>query len=172
MTLSETFLPIKDYPKYAVSNKGRVKSFWKRRSKVIILSPFITNAGYPTVLLTNDVGRKHKTIHSLVLKTFKGEHPGLDCNHIDGDKMNNSLENLEWCTRSENVQHAYDIGLAHAVEHDCVAVEQLTKDGQFIAYFRSKNEALRQTKVYNITKVCRGERKTAGGFKWRYVDVT
>lgn len=66
-----------------------------------------------TVRYTNTfVGGKSRAVHRLIVETWLGEIPkGMQVNHIDGNRQNNSVRNLEICTPSENVQHAFDIGL-------------------------------------------------------------
>jgi hypothetical protein len=68
--------------------------------------------GYKTITLHNEQYCKVKKVHRLVLQSF---HPcevdGMDVNHISGVKDDNRLANLEWATRSENLKHAYRIGL-------------------------------------------------------------
>ena len=65
-----------------------------------------------------DGSKTNQLVHRLVLLAFIGEHPeGKNIvNHKDGDKTNNSLENLEWVTSQENTQHAVDTGLLHSSE--------------------------------------------------------
>lgn len=104
---------------YQVSNFGRVKSLpkewitgWnnvKRKHDGFILKPSKHN-GYLSVTLSKDNKSKYKSVHRLVLQAFKGDSD-LDCNHKDGNKSNNYLNNLEYCTESENAIHAYKIGL-------------------------------------------------------------
>lgn len=93
---------------YEVSSVGRVRNVWT--GKVLKLT---TNAkGYKTVSLS--IGGKSYTrrVNRLVAESFtEGDHTGLDVNHIDGDKANNRLDNLEFCTRKENVEHALEHGL-------------------------------------------------------------
>lgn len=95
---------------YQVSSLGRVKSFhsW-RGKKERIINPFPNRDGYRKVdLRTSDGKRKTKSVHTLVLEAFAGEQPPeMQCNHKDGIKSNNRLENLEYCTRCENVLHTY-----------------------------------------------------------------
>ena len=97
---------------YEVSNYGRVKSF-KRYKKGKILEPGKDSNGYLQVNLYNNKKPHPKSIHRLVLEAFK---PNKDLtktegNHLDGNKKNNYVGNLEWCTHSENLKHAYKLGL-------------------------------------------------------------
>lgn len=93
---------------YEVSNTGLV---WTRHRNAV-LSPGWQTGGYFFVGLRRD-GRSHnRKVHALVAEAFIGPRPcGLDVNHIDGDKRNNRVENLEYVTRQENVRHAFELGL-------------------------------------------------------------
>ena len=92
---------------YQISTFGRVKSFY--RGKQRILAPFIDKDGYFQIALGR--GKKFK-IHRLVATAFipnPDDKPQI--NHIDGNKMNNHVNNLEWCTNRENQNHALQTGL-------------------------------------------------------------
>lgn len=104
---------------YEVSNDGKIKSL-KRKVKCRnglrsvnerILKPKISHGGYLNVQLKNK--GKFYSIHTLVLISFFGNKPdpSFVCNHKDGNKLNNNIENLEWVTRSENQLHAFRTGL-------------------------------------------------------------
>lgn len=114
---------------YQVSNFGRIKSlgrFLKRGESKIFVDEFImsggsTPIGYKTVNLTKNKVRKAFSVHRLVAKAFIPNPEGKpEVNHIDGDKLNNNYTNLEWCTRRENLQHAYDTGLVNQQGSDSV----------------------------------------------------
>jgi hypothetical protein len=93
---------------YAIGDNGDVVSLlthWRP------LKPFLTG-GYLKV----EIEKRQLAVHHLVLETFERSRPeGLVANHIDGNKLNNSLSNLEWVTASYNTQHAFDNGLATTV---------------------------------------------------------
>lgn len=99
---------------YSVSNEGRVASRkggrWKKGGWRV-LRPGLMSVGYLSVNLC--VGEKPRTftIHRLVAEAFLGSPPSPlhQINHIDGVKVNNRIENLEWCTPRENSQHTYDV---------------------------------------------------------------
>lgn len=95
------------YPDYKVSKEGQVYSI----RKGIYLKPSLDGAGYLKVSLYGT----SRNIHRLVAEVFipNPEHK-LYVNHKDGDKLNNHVDNLEWCTPSENNQHAQDKGLNRA----------------------------------------------------------
>jgi hypothetical protein len=104
---------------YQVSSLGRIKSVdkvcGKRRgivkSKMIAIQD--NGNGYFNAALYSNGKMKRIYVHRLVADAFLGKENGKEyVNHIDGNKSNNSLSNLEWCTRSENMKHAYDNGLA------------------------------------------------------------
>ena len=107
----EVWAVIDGFTRYEVSTRGRVRV----RATGHILSPDINNTGYPTVRLLADGTNKktHLNIHRIEAFAFL---PNIsECvNHIDGNKENNHISNLEWCTYSRNNQHAYDMGLKHA----------------------------------------------------------
>lgn len=93
--------------KYQVSNFGRVKN-----SNGHILSHGRKNNGYYHVGLSINGSIKYKLVHRLVAEAFiDNPHNHLCVNHIDGDKTNNNVNNLEWCTCKYNIRHAYSNGL-------------------------------------------------------------
>jgi hypothetical protein len=107
----ENFREIRDYEGlYQVNSIGQVKSLNKLKGR--ILRPDIRN-GYYSVVLSKENKLMHKNIHRLVAETFLPNPNNLpQVNHIDGDKLNNHISNLEFCTPSENGLHAYRIGLS------------------------------------------------------------
>jgi len=108
----ERWKQIKDYPDYFVSSYGRIKSHrWGNRKAV--LKPMKHSNGYSCIYLYKD-GEKRKSfkIHRLVAIAFIENKENKECvNHMDGNKKNNNVKNLEWATKSENLKHAYRKGL-------------------------------------------------------------
>lgn len=99
---------IPNFPEYFITMDGEIFSCITNRW----LKPLDNGRGYKQVSLRKN-NKSFKTyIHRLVLKTYKGISD-LDCNHINGDKANNSIENLEYCTRKRNIQHAIKHGLRY-----------------------------------------------------------
>lgn len=101
-------------PNYAVSTHGRVsrvKDSITHKARRRALKPGLSN-GYLFVNLCDGKGnRRNDSIALLVLEAFVGPRPlGLVINHLDFNKENNRVDNLEWTTQSRNVQHAYDAG--------------------------------------------------------------
>ena len=105
---------------YSVSNLGNVKANERdvetktgiRHYKEKILKPEITRDGHLRVVLCEAGKSKRVLVHRLVAQAFIDNPYNLpQVNHIDGDKSNNSIDNLEWCTREDNIKHAYKIGL-------------------------------------------------------------
>lgn len=95
-------------PGYDVSTKGRVKNNKTGR----IMKTQVNDNGYEVLQLHHNKHYSSERVHRLVAETFiEGGSPDLDVNHIDGDKLNNNVENLEWCTRKENIHHAFENGL-------------------------------------------------------------
>lgn len=100
---------------YMISNKGRVKSMHTRLSDVekigIILTP-VKRGGYDRVSLQKKGAIKWKAVHRLIMTAFVPNPNNLPIiNHINGIRDDNSLTNLEWCTQSRNVSHAFETGL-------------------------------------------------------------
>ena len=101
-------LEMLEYPHYAVTREGRVYSLYSKK----FLSENKINAGYKAATLCDNGFRKEELVHRLVAKAFIPNPLNLPCvNHIDGDKLNNNVSNLEWCTHQENTQHAMETGL-------------------------------------------------------------
>ena len=109
--MQEIWKDIKGYEgKYQVSNSGNVRATnYNNTKKVKILKQYIRNK-YLSVRLCKNGKGKHLKVNRLVAESFI-KKPELEVNHIDGNKYNNKVENLEWCTKKENIQHAIEIGL-------------------------------------------------------------
>lgn len=106
----EVWKPVDGYEDYHVSNYGRVKSF--KRKKPRILKPALTNKGYLYVALSLDGKQKHFLVHVLVARAFIPNPDNKpEVNHRIGWKLNCYVGNLEWATHEENMEHAVDTGL-------------------------------------------------------------
>ena len=128
--------------------------------------------GYLYVCLQKEHTTKLCRINRLVAQTFISNPDNKEqVNHIDGNKENNIVTNLEWVSQSENMQHAYKTGLL-TKESQEKAVD-VYKDGEKITTFKSIMEAERILNIpnTNIVKVCKGKRHTAGGYTFRYAET-
>lgn len=108
--------------RYSISTSGRV---WSHLSNKY-LSTTIINSGYQSLSLSNI---KERLVHRLVALTYLGESKQKTVNHIDGDKLNNNISNLEYCTYSENERHAYSLGLKKR-KYDKSLIKQLYLSGK------------------------------------------
>jgi len=110
----EIWKSVKGYEgSYEISSWGRVKSLkrpWRHEDKIMKISQ--DGWGYYFVRLSKNCKPKNRKIHSLVALHFIGERTADTINHIDGDKSNNTPGNLEYCSQSENIKHAFKLGLS------------------------------------------------------------
>ena len=173
--------------RYQVSESGQVRSVdWvvinKRGIKQVfkgkMLKPTVNALGYYTVTLTKDGRGKPVLLHRIIAKAFIPNPLGYnEINHIDENKLNNSIGNLEWCTHLHNVRHGTAIERASLRKINNPAtsniVAQISNNGAIVAYYPSVREASRVVGIHpnSIIRCCRGERKTTGGFHWRYVKM-
>lgn len=96
---------------YEVSTQGEIRN----RATLRILKPRLDRAGYSLVTLCAHKTRKEMLVHRVVALAFLEVKEGKSCvNHKNGDKKNNTVDNLEWCSHKENTQHAYKQGLLTA----------------------------------------------------------
>jgi hypothetical protein len=157
------------YDKYIVFNDGRVYSIGKAQ----YLKPQKnkqTGYLYYDLRVRDRVNKKVLSgklcnVHRLVAETFiPNPLNKKQVNHIDGNKENNFITNLEWATSFNNVMHSY-----HMLPHNgLVPVAQLTLEGVLIKEFISQTDAALHTGVdfRYISLAVAGKQKTAGGFKW------
>jgi hypothetical protein len=186
-TKNEIWKPIKDYEGlYEVSNYGRVRSvdhveyiphprnplyIQKRKIYGRIKKLRHHKAGYwITDLYKENIGTT-KTVHRLVAEAFiPNPQNKPEVNHIDENKENSRVENLEWCSRVENVRHG--TALTRMGRGHWTPVIQMTKDGTFVKRWDCMQEAADKLGLHmtHISAVCRGRSKSHGGFLWRYPD--
>lgn len=198
----------KDIPNYEglyqASNFGRIKSLERiviRKDgkpyfqKEHIMKEYLRKNGYLYVALSKNGISKCKNIHRIIGETFLNWHnykftqkeinikyheQQLEINHKNSNKLDNNVDNLEWCSRSYNLQEAFRLNLNHPpakgkfgkYNFKSKKVLQKSKNGNIIKIWDSISEAQNQLKISNISKCCknRGYCKTAGGFRWEYVN--
>lgn len=138
--------PIEGYENlYWVDNQGNVYNARKK------LKTYFTRTGYECLKLTKDGVRTHPSVHRLVAEAFiPNPHNKSEVNHIDGDKSNNRVSNLEWVTSSENKIHARDTGLK--VYNNPSLGLKIGKGSQYrnVTYDKSRNKwiaSIRHNKV-------------------------
>lgn len=156
------------YGNYEVSNMERLRhSELKKICKLFINQ---TNGYY---FRSNHVGKnKRKTvaIHRLVAETFLSNPDDLpQINHKNGNKLDNRVDNLEWCTETYNVHHALTTGLSNHKTR----VYQFTYNGVLMKEWESIIEAseLLGISKSGISDCCAGRQITAGGFRWSYKNT-
>ena len=147
---------------YQVSNLGRVKSTKRKEEKILKLKA--DKSGYMRVHLRVDNMDVFESVHRLVAKAFVLNSEGKnEVNHINGIKTDNRAENLEWCTRTENLIHAYKTNLRkNAREVYCLELDRKF----YSTRVASKELNLKHGHIINC---CQGKQKTTGGYHWQYV---
>lgn len=156
---------------YQVSNTGLVRN--KLTGHILTLRE--DNKGYLRVRLSLHDKKATAKVHRLVAIAFIPNPYGKpQVNHIDTDKHNNNVQNLEWVTNGENQIHAYKTGLNYVTgragrKKKSVCKIQLST-GDVIQTYKSISDAGKENCLHssNIQKVLKGERKSTGGFGWRY----
>lgn len=152
---------------YLISEDGQV---WSIRSEKF-LKPRIDRYGYEAVVLSVCGIPHYKTVHRLVAQAFIPNPNNLPTvNHINEDKRDNRVANLEWMSVADNDN--YGIRNEKMANTKCLSpVEQVFTDGTSKRYKGVKDAAM-QTGINRccIAKCCKNLRKTAGGYKWRYAN--
>lgn len=156
--------------KYQVSNLGRVRSL--HYGKVKQLSLCKNSDGYLVVSLWDKMKRKQYLVHRLVAEAFipnPNNYPQI--NHINEDKTDNSVTNLEWCDCKYNVNYGtHNQRMFDNMPKHCVVKYDL--EGNYIAEYQSIKMAARENNISssNISQCCNGKRKTAGKCIWKYKE--
>ena len=152
-------------------NNAYKKIYYKER----ILKQHLNHKGYLQIRLCKNAIQKTHKVHRLVAKAFIHNPKNKpQVNHIDGNKRNNKLNNLEWCTNGENQKHAFKLGLniprRGAEQYNARAIIQYDLNGNKIKEWDSIADAVRGLNLQNanIIKCCKGKRKQTGGYTFRY----
>ena len=188
--MQEIWKDIKGYEGlYQISNLGNVKSLKRNRfnyrlqrmiivNKEKLLKQSFDGKKYLFVTLQKHKSRKNYRIHRLVAESFIPNPNNLpQVNHIDGNKTNNCVSNLEWCDGSYNVKESFRLGLSKkgAVHPNSKKVLQYDLNGNFIKEWNCVIDAINNLHLpkyahSSISLCCRGKTQSAYGFKWKYID--
>lgn len=158
---------------YEISNLGNVKSLVNNKgvAREKILKPFISGNGHLQVRLCKNKTSKLLYVHRLVAQAFLPNQHNLPCiNHIDENKQNNVVSNLEWCTHKYNIN--YGTCIKRVAKALSKKVYQYSKEGELIAVWKSTIECGRNG--YNngsVASCCRGKRKSHKGYIWSYTPL-
>lgn len=159
-TQEKDFRPVKGYEhEYAINSEGKVLSLLTDQYR----TTFVDTKGYLAVNLYKDNVKHIKRVHILVAEAFIPNPDNLPVvNHIDGNKQNPNVSNLEWTTYSENTAHAHRTGLITKTNNKTV----VRGDGRVYA---SVTEAAADNNVSKvaISKAINGVSKTAAGYTWK-----
>lgn len=179
MNTTEIWKDIEEYEGlYKISNLGRVKSCKLiHKGKEKILRQSLTYKGYLQVCLSKNNKQKTFRVHRLVAKAFIpniSNKPQI--NHIDSNKQNNEISNLEWVDNGENQKHAFKYGnqIRYKGSKNCSSIKivQYDKDDNLIQEWGSIAEASQSNKI-SKTSICNCLRKrsnSAGGYMWKYKE--
>lgn len=130
---NEVWLPIVGYEAwYEVSSLGRIRrikaGYGATKERGRVLKPTKNERGYLQINLNKQGKRVTRKLHFLVASAFLGERPnGYEINHKDANKENNHLDNLEYCTHTENMRHAFQRNLRKHARGEQNGMSKLTK---------------------------------------------
>lgn len=153
---------------YYATEDGRI--FSKRRKMFEEVKGSISADGYRVVQLISGTDKIKYRVHRLIALSWLTKLDGLEIvNHKDGNKLNNTVTNLEWSTKSQNTKHAHDNGL---IKKSKRAVCQIDRTGKLIAEYSSVTEAARANgaSIGQISDVCSGKKLMCKGFAWYYKE--
>jgi len=169
---TEIWKPIKGYEdRYEVSSHGRIRSYNKKTQTHLIMKPF-NHKGYYRIDLRGKSPRVHRMVaDAFILNPLKKP----EVNHLNGIKTDNRIENLEWCTRQENQNHAYDTGLIvkpRGTQHiQTKPLVVMTKTGEYVTTLygttQIKEFGLDQGSVMGCLA---GRRKQHKGYTFKYLN--
>jgi hypothetical protein len=180
MTNAEKWEDIKGYESlYQVSNNGKVRN--KQTGKILKAG---ISGGYYMVALSKNNQAHSYTVHKLVMENFNREpYENEVINHIDSNKLNNNIDNLEYVTQKENVRKAWESGLCEGIRKHaknmihknaipCKAVAQKDLNGNLIATYVSVREAERKTGITSgqISHVCTGRIKATHNYIFEHIE--
>lgn len=181
VNMEEIWKDIKGYEGlYQVSNLGRVRSIERTikhkstygglyhiRGQILKLKQ---DKGYLRIGLKKDNIKKYYSIHRLVAEAFiPNPHNYAQINHKDENPKNNEVNNLEWCTAKYNIN--YGTGMQRRKAKQSIKINQYDLSGNYIRTWDCINDAIRQYKGNTqICQCCKGKRKYASGYKWKYAD--
>lgn len=163
---NEIWKDIPEYSNYQISSLGNVRS--NKYGDWRLLKPALDGAGYLIVYLRKDKKSIRFHVHRLVAQVFVNGD-GSDVNHKNGTKTDNRADNLEWCSRSENMKHAIRVlGLGKTRK-----IAQYDRRGNYIKTWANAYEAQEKLGINhgNINSCVNKHRKTAGGYRWEAVCV-
>lgn len=160
---------IKDFPGYYITDDGKVYSRnYHKTGRIKQMTPSKDGKGYLFVPLCKNGKRYLKKVHRLVAEAFIPNPDNKDqINHISGNKTDNRIQNLEWCSCEENIHHEYFI-LKKGARKPKIVLQ--INNGIFMNEFESIRDAEKHTHINhsNISKCCNGKYKHAGGYQWQY----
>lgn len=166
--MEDNLKEVRGFPNYWISPKGKVMSEKGRTLRE--LKPDKTHDGYLRVVLCKEGKPFKKPIHRLVAEAFISNPSELaHVNHLDEDKENNTVENLEWCSIKHNMNYGNrNSKISQKLSRKVVATD---KSGNVVHYFKSTQEAA----YYGFTQTsvaacCRGKRKSHKGLRWAYAN--
>lgn len=151
----EIWKPCNLYENYLISNFGNIKHIKRNKNLKYSLSNYKGN-GYPQVKIYLGSKLTCVKIHKLVMLSFKLEEhfDGAVVNHIDGNKLNNNLDNLEWCTASENQKHAYKnnlLNIKKGTDHNKTKLNANQVKEIRTSYKKNELSMKEMSKKYNIS---------------------
>lgn len=158
-----------------VSSDGRVRSLL--RGTPYILKTQKDSKGYHRLRVTIEREKKSFKLHRMVAQAFVPNPEGLpQVNHIDGNKSNNNVSNLEWISNTDNAHHAIANGLWESVYAGAMAENErrkkaiIAKKGEETIAFSSISDAERYFGSRHITDVLKGKRQRVKGWTFSYVE--
>ena len=166
---------------YEISNLGNVKSHFGKEERILVTNP--CSSGYLKVVLCRDKHHKNVMIHRLVAEAFiSNPYNERTVNHKDGNKKNNAVTNLEWCSYSNNQKHAYRTGLnkwnPKKGKKQIPVIKMDLHTHEVIGEYESIGEAFRSIEEYKdkptrydaISRCCKGILKSAHGYFWKFKE--